>query len=93
MTSMVMTNRVGGFELSTKSIRRWVRMPELLRIVPYTERTIFRKMAAGTFPRAVRIDPDGRAVAWFEDEIIAYQKAAVSAAAERVRSSDDRRSQ
>ena len=46
----------------------------------YSEPTIYRKMAAGTFPKGVKIDPNSRAVIWWEDEIIAYQKAAIHAA-------------
>jgi prophage regulatory protein len=44
--------------------------------------TLYRKIADGKFPKGTRLDPDGQAVVWFEDEIEAFQKAAVNAAME-----------
>jgi predicted DNA-binding transcriptional regulator AlpA len=37
-------------------------------------------MKAGKFPKPTRLDPEGRAVVWFADEIEAFQKRAVERA-------------
>jgi predicted DNA-binding transcriptional regulator AlpA len=34
-------------------------------------------MAAGKFPKPVKLDPDGRAVVWFQDQIEEFQQRAV----------------
>lgn len=61
-------------------IRRAMKLPAVRAATSYSEPTIYRKMAAGTFPKGVKIDPNSRAVIWWEDEIIAYQQAAIRAA-------------
>jgi prophage regulatory protein len=54
----------------TEPSRRLIRKPELRRLVPYSDTTIWRKEKAGQFPRRVQLSPT--AVAWFEDEILAW---------------------
>lgn len=44
-----------------------VRLPAVQRRVGLTESTIYERMAAGLFPRPIKIGP--RAVGWIESEI------------------------
>jgi predicted DNA-binding transcriptional regulator AlpA len=34
---------------------------------------LYEKIAKGLFPKPAKIDPDGRNVIWWEDEVIAWQ--------------------
>jgi predicted DNA-binding transcriptional regulator AlpA len=43
---------------------------------------LYAKIAEGKFPKGTKLDPDGNAVVWFEDEVEAWQKARVAAAME-----------
>ena len=47
--------------------RNLIRLPEVLRKVPLSKPTIYRKMADGSFPKSRKIGE--RAVAWIEFEI------------------------
>jgi len=49
---------------------RFIRMPELLARTGLSERTIYNRESAGTFPARVRIGPN--AVAWRESELVAW---------------------
>jgi prophage regulatory protein len=53
-------------------------MRQVLKIVPVSRSTLSRMIAAGRFPKSMSLS-DGR-VAWFEDEIIAWQESLVEAA-------------
>jgi prophage regulatory protein len=39
--------------------------------------TFYEKIKAGKIPKGTKLDPDGRIVIWWEDEIEAIQKRAV----------------
>jgi predicted DNA-binding transcriptional regulator AlpA len=45
----------------------------------WSRSTLYAKMAEGKFPKPVKPDPDGRAVIWWEDEVIEKQQAANAA--------------
>jgi prophage regulatory protein len=62
-------------------IRKVARLPRVLEATGWAKRTLYAKIANGKFPKGTKLDPDGRAVVWFEDEVEAYQKAAIAAAA------------
>ena len=47
-------------------IERMVRFPEVLEKFGLARSTVCAKMAAGTFPKARKLSPKGRAVGWFE---------------------------
>jgi prophage regulatory protein len=59
-------------------LRPMLSMKQVLNIVPVSRSTLSRMIDAGRFPRSVSLS-DGR-VAWFEDEIIAWQESLVEAA-------------
>jgi predicted DNA-binding transcriptional regulator AlpA len=53
--------------------RRMLNEKQVLAIVPVGRTTLYRMEKAGRFPRSTYISPNRRV--WFEDEIIAWQKA------------------
>lgn len=53
--------------------RRMLSEKQVLTIVPVGRTTLFRMEKAGRFPRSTYISPNRRV--WFEDEIIAWQRA------------------
>jgi len=57
--------------------RKAMRKPDVLKATGWSNSTLYAKIGAGKFPKGVRLDPDGRAVVWFEDQVEAIQKAAV----------------
>jgi prophage regulatory protein len=58
-------------------IRTAVRKPKVLAATGWSNSTLYANIAKGKFPKGTRLDPDGRIVVWFEDEIAAYQRAAI----------------
>jgi predicted DNA-binding transcriptional regulator AlpA len=65
-----------------RMVRAVLRRDAVLRATGWSVPTLYRKIKEKKFPAGTRLDPDGQAVVWFEDEIEAFQKAAVSAAME-----------
>jgi len=63
-------------------VRAVLRRDAVLKATGWSVPTLYRKIKCKKFPAGTRLDPDGKAVVWFEDEIEAFQKAAVAAAAE-----------
>jgi prophage regulatory protein len=49
-----------------------LRLRAVKQIIPYSTSTIYDRISKGTFPKPVPIGP--RAVAWIEDEILAFQE-------------------
>ena len=43
----------------------------------WSNSTLYDKMKVGKFPKPTRLDPNGRVVVWFADEVEAFQKRAV----------------
>lgn len=62
-------------------VRNVMRLPAVLAATGWAKPTLYMKIAGGKFPAGTKIDPDGRAVVWFEDQVAAFQQAAVAAAA------------
>jgi prophage regulatory protein len=58
-------------------VRKLLRKPVVLQVTGWSNSTLYDKIAKGKFPKPVKIDPDGRVVGWWEDEIEAIQKRAV----------------
>lgn len=50
--------------------RRLLRQREVLDLVRFSLTTLYRLMAAGDFPRPIRLGQ--RAVAWWEDEVLEW---------------------
>jgi predicted DNA-binding transcriptional regulator AlpA len=61
-------------------VRKVIRRAGVINATGWSVPTLYRKIADGKFPKGTRLDPDGQAVVWFEDEVAAFQKAAVDAA-------------
>lgn len=51
---------------------RMLRMPAVLELVPLDKSTIYRKIAAGEFPKPVALG--GKAVVWMESDIAEWQQ-------------------
>lgn len=58
---------------------RFIRLPEVIERSGLSRRTIYRKMAAGAFPRSVALGDN--AVAWRESELQAWMDAPMKWAA------------
>lgn len=63
-------------------VRKVMRLPAVLAATGWAKATLYAKIEIGKLPKGTKLDPDARAVVWFEDEIEAFQKSAVSAATE-----------
>lgn len=61
-------------------VRKVLRRAAVLEATGWSVTTLYRKMSEGKFPKGTRLDPGASAVVWFEDEVEAFQKAAVEAA-------------
>jgi predicted DNA-binding transcriptional regulator AlpA len=61
-------------------MRTVLRKPAVLAATGWSNSTLYDKMKAGKFPKPTRLDPDGRAVVWFADEVAAFQKRAIERA-------------
>lgn len=61
-------------------LKRLIRFPEVLRRVPYSKATLYRKIAEGKFPKQIKLDANGRAVAFLESEVDAWIEELVEAA-------------
>jgi prophage regulatory protein len=68
--------------MEVKLVRKVMRLPAVIAATGWAKPTLYAKITAGKFPKGTKLDPDARAVVWFEDEVEAFQKAAVSAATE-----------
>jgi prophage regulatory protein len=60
-------------------VRKVMRLPAVLEATGWAKPTLYAKIADGKFPAPTKMDPDGRAVVWFEDQVATYQMAAVAA--------------
>lgn len=58
-------------------MRQVLRKPAILAATGWSNSTLYVKMAAGRFPKPTRLDPNGRVVVWFADEVEAFQKQAI----------------
>jgi prophage regulatory protein len=45
----------------------------------WSRSSLYAKIDAGKFPAPVKLDPDGRAVAWLEGDVLEYQQARIAA--------------
>jgi prophage regulatory protein len=58
--------------------RTVLRKPAVLAATGWSNSTLYEKIARGIFPKPTKLDPDGRTVVWFEDEVAEFQKRAIS---------------
>jgi predicted DNA-binding transcriptional regulator AlpA len=54
-------------------VRKALRKPAILDATGWSTPTLYRKMEQGLFPKSTKLDPTGRAVVWFADEVEAVQ--------------------
>jgi predicted DNA-binding transcriptional regulator AlpA len=59
-------------------LRKAVRKPVVLAALGISNSTFYDGIAKGKYPKGTKIDPAGRLVVWWEDEIESIQKAAVA---------------
>ena len=59
--------------------RKLARLPRALEVTGLKRSAYYDKVAAGIIPKPIKIDPNGRAVAWLEDELLAIQDRAIAA--------------
>ena len=59
--------------------RKLARLPRALEVTGLKRSAFYDKVAAGIIPKPIKIDPNGRAVAWLEDELLAIQDRAIAA--------------
>jgi predicted DNA-binding transcriptional regulator AlpA len=65
------------------TLRKAIRRPRVLEATGWSIPTLYRKMnVEKVFPKAHRLDPNGQAVVWWEDEVIAWQRGEWKPAAE-----------
>ncbi len=65
-------------------VRKVLRKPAVLEATGWSNSTLYSKIADGKFPKGTKLDPGGRVVVWFEDEVAELQKSAVERQAGRV---------
>ena len=58
-------------------VRKVMRKPAVMAATGWSNSTLYTKISEGKFPAPTRLDPNSRAVVWFEDEVEAFQKTAV----------------
>lgn len=56
------------------AVRTVLRRDRILEVTGWAVPTLYKKMADGRFPRGHKMDPRGKLVVWWEDEIEAWQK-------------------
>jgi predicted DNA-binding transcriptional regulator AlpA len=59
--------------------RKVLRRRAVLEATGWSKSTLYSKIASGVFPRGTRIDPEGRTVIWFDDQVERIQERAVAA--------------
>jgi prophage regulatory protein len=57
-------------------VRKAMRRPAVLAATGWSNSVLYDNIAKGKFPKPARLDPDGRSVVWWEDEVEVFQKAA-----------------
>jgi prophage regulatory protein len=65
----------------TNMVRKVMRLPAVLDATGWCRASLYNKIAEKKFPKGTRLDPTGHAVVWFADEVEAFQKKAIEAAA------------
>ena len=58
-------------------VRKPMRAPAVKVALGVSNSTFYERIKAGKIPKGTKLDPDGRIVVWWEDEIEAIQKRAV----------------
>lgn len=56
------------------ALRKALRKHDVLAATALANATLYLKIGQGKFPKGTKLDPNGRAVIWWEDEIEAFQR-------------------
>lgn len=54
-------------------VRKALRKPAVLEATGWSTASLYAKIAAGIFPAGTKLDPNGRAVVWFDDQVAEFQ--------------------
>jgi prophage regulatory protein len=54
-------------------LRKALRKKAVIEATGLPNSTLYEQIAKGLFPKPIKIDPDGRNVIWWEEEVIAWQ--------------------
>jgi predicted DNA-binding transcriptional regulator AlpA len=66
--------------MENSNMRTAVRLPGALRATGLSKSTFYQKIEDGLIPRGTKIDPAGRIVIWWQDELEKIQERAIEAA-------------
>jgi predicted DNA-binding transcriptional regulator AlpA len=58
-------------------MRQVLRKPAVLAATGWSNSTLYSKIGEGKFPKPTRLDPTGRVVVWFADEVAEFQQRAI----------------
>lgn len=58
-------------------VRTALRKPAVLAATGWSNSTLYEKIKTGKFPKPTKLDPDGRTVVWFEDEVAEVQRRSI----------------
>jgi prophage regulatory protein len=59
-------------------LRKALRKKAVLEATGLPNSTLYEQIAKGLFPRPTKVDPHGRNVIWWEDEVIAWQASVIA---------------
>jgi len=59
--------------------KKVLRRRAVLEATGWSKSTLYNKIAGGVFPRGTKMDPKGRAVVWFDDQVEQIQERALAA--------------
>ncbi|UVE19654.1 AlpA family phage regulatory protein [Pseudomonas sp. LS44] len=73
------------FELRVKAALksyRFIKLPEVKWLTTLSTSEIYRRIAAGTFPKQVMLGP--KSAAWIEDEVLVWREACIRASRDEI---------
>jgi prophage regulatory protein len=57
--------------------KKALRLPAVLDATGWSKATLYNKIRDGIFPKGTKLDPNGKVVVWFDDQVAAFQAAAL----------------
>jgi prophage regulatory protein len=64
---------------SPPKVRRFLRLSAVMEATGYRRTRLYELVASGEFPKPIKLSSTGHAVAWNEDELVAWQEARLAA--------------
>lgn len=74
-----------GFSEQESTVRRFIRLPEVLQRVGSSKPTLYRWMQQGKFPRPYPLDDSGHSVGWLLEQVEAWIDQRIAAREANVR--------